>query len=144
MSNKIYNLHPDNRKIAQKHAEKEKAFIVESVVNLGKAYEFESYAADGETQIGEGVVVATGNIVNEKQEVLLLQNDPNIAEFAPGTKFYSPADTPTDGTLFPVYNAAGEDTGMKLKITKVRCVSIVEVMNMLMSWATGAFEPKAS
>lgn len=134
----------DKERVAEQEKAQKKAYILASVENLGNAYEFKSYAADGETQIGEGVVVATGNIVNEKQEVLLLKNDPDIEEFAPGTKFYSPADTPTDGTLFPVYNAAGEDTGMKLSITKVRAVGIVEVMNMLMTWAGNSFEPKES
>lgn len=135
----VYNLHLDKKYAAEKEKAEKKAYALAAIENLGNAYEFESYAADGETQIGEGAVVATGNIVNEKQEVLLLKNDPDIAEFAPGTKFYSPADTPTDGTLFPVYNAAGEDTGMKLKITKVRAVGIVEVMNMLMTWAGNSY-----
>lgn len=140
----VYHLEKDKERVEEQEKAQKKAYILAAVENLGSAYEFKSYAADGETQIGEGVVVATGNIVNEKQEVLLLKNDPDIAEFAPGTKFYSPADTPTDGTLFPVYNAAGEDTGMKLSITKVRAVGIVEVMNMLMTWAGNNFEPKAS
>lgn len=140
----VYHLELDKERVAEQEKAKKKAYALAAIENLGNAYEFKSYAADGETQIGEGVVVATGNIVNEKQELLLLKNTPDIAEFAPGTKLYSPADTPTDGTLFPVYNAAGEDTGMKLSITKVRAVGIVEVMNMLMTWCENSFEPKAS
>lgn len=84
-------------------------------------YSFESFDSTGEVKYGEGTVKTTGNTADGKTEVEVVTNiaiDPNATNFV-GLKFWVNSNALVNSNnLYVLYDAQGNNTGIKVKITQ--------------------------
>ena len=84
-------------------------------------YGFESYDSTGAVKYGEGTVQTTGNVSDGRTEVKVLTNtstDPNAINFV-GLKFWINSNALVNSnTLYVLYDSEGNNTGIKVKVTK--------------------------
>ena len=88
-------------------------------VEVGKQYDFTSYAPDGETVYATGVAEQTGEKKKTGDdwfiEVEVKEN--SVADWV-GQKFWIAADAVADGqTKYPLYDAEGNAVGVQVAIT---------------------------
>ena len=88
--------------------------------NVTKAYEFTSYAPDGETVYGTGVAETTGQTKTfSGTEYAEIEVKENSVEGWAGQKFYIIATATADGTTkYDLYDAEGQTVGVKVSITE--------------------------
>lgn len=84
-------------------------------------YGFESFDSTGEIKYGEGTVQTTGNTADGKTEVEVVSNtstDPNAIDFV-GMKFWVNSNALVNSNnLYVLYDAQGNNTGIKVKISQ--------------------------
>lgn len=96
--------------------------VEEEEVFVPVTYAFESFDTSGEIKYGEGTVITTGNTQDNKTEVEVVSNvstDPEAIDFV-GMKFWVNSNALVNSnTLYVLYDANGENTGIKVKIASV-------------------------